>query len=304
MTRNVVSALAIVVLALIWGYNWVVVKLATENVAPFVLMGLRSALGTVVLLAMVALARRPLRPPPLVPTIVLGIFQTTLFLLCQTLAVVSGGAGKSAVLAYTMPFWTVILAAFTLGERVTVLRAIALALAAAGLGFVLAPFDFNHGIVSKLFALGAAVTWAVSAILFKQLRARYDVDVLTLTAWSTAYGAVPLVAVAVVAPGGFIRVGAATWLELAYIVIAATAIGFWLWNFILSRLSAGAAGIASLLTPVVSVAAAWLQLGERPSALELTGMALIVAALVANSAPQPAARPDARPPAKRGRSGA
>lgn len=294
MKRNLVSALAILALAMIWGYNWVVVKLATENVAPFVLMGLRSALGTVVLFAMLALLRRPLRPPPLVPTIVLGIFQTTLFLLCQTLAVVSGGAGKAAVLAYTMPFWTVILAAFTLGERVTVLRVLTLALAAAGLGFVLTPFDFNHGIASKLFALGAAVTWAVSAILFKQLRARYDVDVLSLTAWSTAYGAVPLIAVALVAPGGFIRSGAATWIELAYIVVLATALGFWFWNFILSRLSAGAAGIASLLTPVVSVAAAWLQLGERPSPLELTGMALILGALLVNSAPQPAARPDER----------
>jgi drug/metabolite transporter (DMT)-like permease len=60
--------------------------------------------------------------------------------------------------------------------------------------------------------------------------------------------------------------------------------------FILSRLNAGVAGIASLLTPVIGVCAAWLQLGERPGTLELTGMTLILAALVANMLPAPNVR--------------
>jgi drug/metabolite transporter (DMT)-like permease len=49
--------------------------------------------------------------------------------------------------------------------------------------------------------------------------------------------------------------------------------------FALRKLSAGAAGLGTLATPVIGVAAAWLQLGERPTAGEAAGMALIVAAL-------------------------
>ncbi len=52
-----------------------------------------------------------------------------------------------------------------------------------------------------------------------------------------------------------------------------------LWLFGLRRLSAGAAGIATLATPVIGVTAAWVQLGERPSAGEAAGMALIIGAL-------------------------
>jgi drug/metabolite transporter (DMT)-like permease len=52
-----------------------------------------------------------------------------------------------------------------------------------------------------------------------------------------------------------------------------------LWLFGLRSLSAGAAGLGTLATPVIGVAAAWLQLGERPTAGEAAGMVLIVGAL-------------------------
>ena len=64
-----------------------------------------------------------------------------------------------------------------------------------------------------------------------------------------------------------------------------TALAFSLWMFMLERLTPSAAGIASLLAPVVGVTASALQLHEHPSVTELTGMTLIVAALVLNSLP-------------------
>ncbi len=70
---------------------------------------------------------------------------------------------------------------------------------------------------------------------------------------------------------------------LAYNVIFATAFAWILWLFALRRLSAGAAGLASLGAPVCALAAAWLQLGEVPTRAEAAGMALIIAALAALS---------------------
>ena len=57
------------------------------------------------------------------------------------------------------------------------------------------------------------------------------------------------------------------------------ALAWLLWLFALRRLSAGAAGLGTLATPVIGVAAAWLQLGERPTAGEAAGMTLIIVAL-------------------------
>jgi drug/metabolite transporter (DMT)-like permease len=66
---------------------------------------------------------------------------------------------------------------------------------------------------------------------------------------------------------------------LAYNVIAGSAIAWLLWLYVLHNLPAGTAGISSLAVPVVGVLLAWIQLGERPGALEAAGMGLILVAL-------------------------
>src|SRR5579884_4444269 len=153
---------ALVVLALIWGYTWVAIKVATADANPYAVAAIRLAVATVVLFAVLAGMRRSLRPTPFVPTLVLGLLQTTGWTLLQTFAVAIGGAGKSAILGYTMPFWTALLAWPFLGERITRLRWVALALAAAGLALVVAPLD-RHTFVSDGLAVAAGISWAASA---------------------------------------------------------------------------------------------------------------------------------------------
>jgi drug/metabolite transporter (DMT)-like permease len=53
-----------------------------------------------------------------------------------------------------------------------------------------------------------------------------------------------------------------------------------LWLYALQRLAAGVASMTSMLAPLIGVIAAWLQLGEEPSIIELWGMALIAVALL------------------------
>jgi len=99
------------------------------------------------------------------------------------------------------------------------------------------------------------------------------------------YGAIPVVIIALLVPGAYVHFTPAFTAALAYIVIFGTATAFWLWFYIMERLSAVGAGIASLLTPVVSVLAAWIQLHEQPGIPELIGMALIILALLINGTP-------------------
>jgi drug/metabolite transporter (DMT)-like permease len=67
--------------------------------------------------------------------------------------------------------------------------------------------------------------------------------------------------------------------SLAYMVILTNAVAWLLWLYALRTLSAGPAGLSTLAIPVVGVVTAWLQLGERPTAVEAVGMALIVGGL-------------------------
>ena len=215
--------LALVVLALVWGYTWVAIKIATQDASPYVVAGARMGIATLILFALLALMRRSLKPTPFVPTLVLGLLQTTGWTLLQTIAVSQAGAGKSAVLGYTMPFWTALLAWPFLGERITGLRWLALTLAALGLAFVVAPLDARSFFADAL-AVAAGISWGASAVWAKRLRARYDVELLQLTAWQFVWGTIPLVAVMLVI-GGPIHWTQSFVAALAFMSIGGVALG-------------------------------------------------------------------------------
>lgn len=281
-TRPAAGAyLALAFLALFWGYSWVAVKVATRDAPPLHVAALRAGLGALVLLAFLAATRRPLRPPPFVPTAIYGLLQTTAFTLVQTIAVSMAGAGKVAILAYTMPFWLVLLARVFLGDRIAGARRAALALAAAGLALIVWPLDLRSAGADAL-AVGAGLVWAASAVWVLRVQRAAPQDLLSLATWQMVWGALPLAAVALALPGEIRWTGAFVG-AIAFLAVVATAAGWALWLLVLSRLPPAVAGVASLATPVVGVALAAAQLGEIPSRTELGGIACIVAALLVNA---------------------
>jgi drug/metabolite transporter (DMT)-like permease len=269
---------ALVLLALVWGYNWVVMKVAMQYAEPFTFAALRTFVGAIFMFALVAALRRPLRPVALGLTAVFGLLQTGAFVGLAMWAVDIGGAGKTSVLAYTMPFWLLLLAWPLLGEPVRGFQWASVVLALAGLVFVLGPWNLT-GLRSSLLALGAGFCWALSSVVVKVLRRRHQVDLLSLIAWQGLIGSIPLVVIALLTAttppvwsGSFIA-------AFAFNILPANALAWVLWLYILHSLPTGTAGISSLAVPVVGVLAAWIQLGEQPGALEAVGMGLIVVAL-------------------------
>ena len=272
------GAAALFLLALIWGYNWVVMKIGLGYAQPFAFAALRTFLGALSLFLLLIVLRRSLRPQAVGFTIVIGLLQTTGFVGLLMWALQSGGAGKTSVLTYTMPFWLLLLAWALLGERLRGTQWLAVGLALAGLLLVLSPWRLQ-GAFSSFLAVAAGMSWAASAIVVKTLQKRQDVDLLSLTTWQMLFGSLPLILIALLTGGGGPEWSTPFIWALAYNVVLGNALAWLLWMFALRKLSAGAAGLGTLATPVIGVAAAWLQLGERPTAGEAAGMALIIAAL-------------------------
>jgi drug/metabolite transporter (DMT)-like permease len=280
MRRPAVAAsLALALLALIWGYNWVIMKRVNAYAGPFDFAALRLAGAAAVLFAVLLATGRPLRLPGWRGALVLGLTQTAGFTGLAQWALVAGGAGKSAVLAYTMPFWVLLLAWPILGERPRGARWIPVALAAAGLILVLEPWQAQGSLASGVLAVGAGLSWAVGAVLMKRADRARPPDLLALTAWQMVFGAAALVVVALAVPQRPIEWSGYFVAALGYITVVGTALGWLLWIYALRRLAAGTAGLGILSVPVVGVLAAAIELGERPSAAELAGMLLIGAAL-------------------------
>ncbi len=270
---------ALVLLALIWGYAWVVMKVALDYVQPFTFSAMRTFFGAIALFIVLPLMGRSLRPKAVWPTAILGVLQTTGFVGMLTWALVDGGAGKTSILTYTMPFWLLLMAWVVLGERLKGFQWVAVGLALCGLILILAPWRLE-GKASDFIAIGGAVFWAASAVYAKILRKRHEVDLLSLTAWQMLLGSIPLIIIA-----------AATWsrppewtgtfiIALVYVAILGNAVAWILWLYILNSFSAGTAGLATLLTPVIGISSAWIQLGEQPGIMEGLGMIAIVGALM------------------------
>jgi drug/metabolite transporter (DMT)-like permease len=275
--RAYLPFIALVALGLIWGYNWVVMKVGVRYSDPFTFSAMRNFLGGVTLLVLVVVRGGPLWPKPFWPVALFGIFQTSLSGL-SVWALYLGSAGKTSVLTYTMPFWLLLIAWPALGERIRGTQWVAVVLALAGLLFVLDPWGL-HGLEAGLLAVGGGLAWAIASMLFKIIRKRHQVDILSFTAWQGLLGSIPLIvaafATATHGPVWNVSLVAA----LIYNVLVASALAWLLWLYVLHSLPAGTAGLSSLAIPVVGVLSAWIQLGERPGALEAIGMGLIVAAL-------------------------
>jgi drug/metabolite transporter (DMT)-like permease len=273
--------IALMVLTVIWGYNWVVMKSALEYAGAFQFAALRTVLGAVCLFAVIMYMRKPLRVREMPTLILLGLLQTSGFTGLLIWALVEGGAGKTAVLTYTMPFWVMVLAWPSLGEKLRGLQWPAAILSTMGMLFILDPMHLGIDTFSMFLAVMSGVFWAMSVIIAKKLHQREpELDLLTLTAWQMLFGSVPLAIAALMIPAPEIQwtpyfIGA-----VIFNAVFCNALAWLLWLYALQRLSAGVASMSSMLAPVIGVVAAWIQLNEVPSPTELIGMALIAASLV------------------------
>jgi drug/metabolite transporter (DMT)-like permease len=275
------AVVALIFLALIWGYNWVVMKIALRDCGPFTFAALRSMLGAFVLLPLLPLKGGKAASSKALPRIILlGLFQTAGFLGLTFWALVAGGVGRTAVLVYTMPFWALILARLFLGESIRGVQLTAVLLSFTGLFMIFEPWHARSGLFSEVLAVLAGISWAISVIIAKLLLKKEKIPLIRLTAWQMLFGAIPLVIVAFIVPEGPINWSSSFVAALLYNVIPGNAIAWFLWLYILEKLPAGVAGMGSLAIPLVGVMSAWLQLGERPGPYETAGMLLIGLALL------------------------
>ena len=273
--------IALFLLTLIWGYNWIVMKLAIQYASPFQFAALRTFIGALMLFIVLVISKRPLKLQEFPTMLALGLLQTCGFTGLLILALVVGGAGKTSVLSFTMPFWVLLFAWPMLGEKVQGWQWLAVFFALFGIVLIFDPLHIKGDGISMFMAVSSGISWAISVIVSKKLHQRRpDLDLLNITAWPTLLGSLPIVVVALILPAPPIVWSQTFILTVTYSIFLSGSLAWVLWTYALQRLPAGIASMASMLIPVIAVICAWLQLGERPNKIELAGMCLIATALV------------------------
>ena len=279
--QTLTAFLALMLLCLIWGYNWVVMKNALHFSNPFDFAALRTILGAVCLFIVMLVLKKPFGIREIPSLIVLGILQTAGFTGLLVWALVEGGAGKTAVLTYTMPFWTMLFAWPLLGEKLSGWQWPAALFSLMGILFILDPLHLGTDVFSMFLAIVSGISWALAVILAKKLQARSpQLDLISLTAWQMLFGSIHIVIIAFMTHSTPIEWNRYFIGALIYNSVFGNAIAWLLWLYALRHLSAGIATMTTTVCPVIAVIASSIELNETIKPFEFLGMFFIGVSLL------------------------
>ncbi|MFJ7439648.1 DMT family transporter [Methylorubrum thiocyanatum] len=268
------SAILALLVPLLWGLQFVVIKVGLTAFPPLFFVALRFAAVAAILLPFVG---RPARGE-LAPMVGISVFFGGLNFGLVFLGLAQGQAGLAAVAnQLSIPF-TILLAWPFLGERPTrrVIGGVALAFGGVALT-VMGPGGSAHAAPTLLVA-AAGLAWAIGSILTK----RYGpFEPLKLMAWMSLFTVPQVMAASLLCEHGqlaSLRVaGDAAWVAFAYTVLFGAVAGWGLWFWLIARCPMSRLAPFALLQTVFAIAAGALFLREPLTPTLVVGAVICIA---------------------------
>ena len=259
-----------------WGLNFPIMKNLLSEWPPLSSRGLSGLVGAAAL-ALFALARRQSLgvPRPMWSRLLLvSLLTIGGWVAFMGLALLWLNASEAAVLGISVPVWVALLAWPILGERLSPLRAISLAVALAGIAVLIA----GHGLEASfaklpgfLCVLAGAVCVALGTVLTKHFP--LAMPPLSLAAWQIGLGCLPVAVVGLaLEQPQLAALSAVGWASMLYMTLIQFCLCYVCWFAALERLPAAPASIGTLLVPVIGVLAAGAMLHEPLGWRELTAL--------------------------------
>ena len=283
---------AAITVAIIWGLSFVAASAILTTIAPLILATIRFIIAASLFSPVIVWEyRRGNRPSitDLKELALLGLLSMSIYFWLQYTGVQHAGAGISAVLATGFtPVLTGIAGTVLLKERVTAKKGAGIALGLTGVALIALP-KIVIGSVDWLFLLGVAcllgnaVCWSMYSTLSRRLMKRIG-NPLMVTAYTTLFGLLFLIPLSLTSDWGAVaRLTTDQWLSILYLAVVCSCIGYFLWNYTLSKLEAVKATVWLYLEPVAAFIGSFALFGQVPTALTLIGgAAIIIGAFLTN----------------------
>lgn len=288
MTRHR-NLLLFLFLAAIWGSAFMAIEAGLAYFPPVFFAAVRYDLAGVLMLGYAAYVLDDPLPRTrgewalvaVGSTLLIAAYHAFLFIGQTDPAVTSAGA---AVIVSLSPVLTTGFARLLLpGERLTLVGAVGLLLGLAGVVVLAQPDPGNlltGGVVAKLLVFAAAASFALGSVLTRVIDASLPIE--SLEAWSMLFGALIMhgVSVAVGESVAAVRLTPAALLALAYLSVAASAVGFLLYFDLLERLGPVEINLVSYVAPVFAALTGWLLLREAITVTTVAGFLLVFCGFV------------------------
>jgi len=291
----------LVVLTLVWGLNWPMMKLGVSNFPALSFRAITVLLGLPVLTLVLLAMKVPFRVPRRAWGELFWLSMTNMVVwnICMILALRTLSSGRAAILAYTMPIFSAVLGWLLFSNRLGPRAWMGVGAAALGVGLLL---WHEIGILAGrpagvALALLSAATWALGTQMLR--RSRIEVSTLTLSFWMTVIaGVVASVLALIFERDQWQAPPAAAWFAIGYNAILIFGFSQAAWLSLARGLPPVASTLSVMFIPVLGVFAGALWLGEILHWQDWAAVVLMVLAIASvlwpGKAPVGAAAPQAR----------
>jgi drug/metabolite transporter (DMT)-like permease len=264
-----------------WGLNWTVTKLIVTQVTPLWTTAIRTGIGALALLAMLA-ASKKFRIPKRgdVPVVLaISLFHMVAFAALMTTGLKYVPVGRSIVLGYTTPLWVAPAAWLLLKEDLAARQVIGIVIGLTGLAIMFNPsaFDWTNrdAVLGNGLLLLSALAWSVS-ILYTRAH-RWIATPFQLVFWQALLATILLTILALIIEGELHIVWSDTLIMwFAYSGLVGTALGFWAMTVVGRSVPATTTSLGILATPIVGIASSVAFLGEQVDQALLIATTMII----------------------------
>jgi O-acetylserine/cysteine efflux transporter len=270
---SLIQIVCAVMVPLLWGYQFVVIKVGIVEFPPLFFLGLRFLAMALLLVPFVKKPARQELSPVAAISVFLGGLNFGLFYVGLGL-----GSGSISAVAYQLatPF-TILLAWPLLAERPSLVTSSGVLLAFLGVVVLAAGPGLSANAIPILLVVGAALAFAVANVLTKR---HGPFDPLMLTGWSSLFTVPQVMLMSFVLEDGqltsLVTADERGWLALAYTVFIGGIVGFGLWFWLIARCTMGRVAPFGLLLPVFALISSVLFLDEHITPTLIVGALLAI----------------------------
>jgi len=279
--RDLALALLVVI---VWGVNFAVIKTGVAEVPPLLLGALRFVLAACPAVFF-------LRPPK-VPWRLYVAYAMTIsvgqFAFLFSAIHLGMPSGLASLVLQSQAFFTMLFAALWLKEGWRRSPLAGLVLAACGLALIGSAHGVSMPLVGFLLTIAAASMWAAGNIVTRMVARCGPINQLAFVVWASLVPPLPFLALSWLLEGGPAITAALSnfsfrsFAAVAYLAWVATLLGYGLWTRLLSRYPANQVAPFSLLVPAVGLTTGWLVFAEVLRPVHLVGGALLMLGLAVN----------------------
>jgi len=280
---------------LIWGVNFSVMKLAIAQIPPLPFTAVRFALASLLLWLALRVIEGPARlaSADLRRLVILGVVGNTFYQIAFILGLAHTTATNSALIVATVPTVVAVIAGLMGFERVTARMWCGIGLGTLGVGLVIAAsgVEFSTGTLrGDLLTVLGVLCWAGYTVGLRRLPDGISpLRVTTVTSIAGTPGLV-LAGLPELVRLDWSAVSTTAWAALAYATLLSLVVAYILWNRSVQAVGGTRTAIYMCVTPLVASAAAWAMLGEQARPSQAVGAILIIVGVLLTRVDRPIRR--------------